>query len=106
MLNLVLGGMLYDLKDGVLSMDALHGEDYAKAQQELYEKEGKGIYGSPGMLMGFVSYASIVDKEELESTVKEIKSNSLAKTDFEKKQEQASLSPKSSFNLSTGRPGC
>lgn len=45
----VLGGMLYDLADGVVSMDALHGVDYAKAQQEIYEKTNKGPYGSPGM---------------------------------------------------------
>ncbi|KAL2357319.1 aryl-alcohol dehydrogenase [Cryomyces antarcticus] len=84
----VLGGMLYNLAPGVLSMDELHNEEYAKAQQEVYDKEKKGPYGSPGMLMGFVSYASVASPEELESTVKEIKENSLAKTKFEKAQEQ------------------
>ena len=84
----VLGGLLFDLKDGVQSMDALHGEDFAKAQQELYEKEAKGLYASPGMLMGFVSYSSIVSPEELEQTITEIQSKSLAKTKFEKAQEQ------------------
>ncbi|KAK5161562.1 hypothetical protein LTR16_012300, partial [Cryomyces antarcticus] len=69
-------------------MDELHNEEYAKAQQEVYDKEKKGPYGSPGMLMGFVSYASVASPEELESTVKEIKENSLAKTKFEKAQEQ------------------
>lgn len=29
-------------------MDALHGVEYATAQQEIYEKTNKGIYGSPG----------------------------------------------------------
>ncbi|TKA79948.1 hypothetical protein B0A49_01278 [Cryomyces minteri] len=84
----VLGGMLYNLAPGVLWMDELHNEEYAKAQQEVYDKEKKGPYGSPGMLMGFVSYASVASPEELESTVKEIKENSLAKTKFEKAQEQ------------------
>lgn len=86
----VLGGMLFDLAPGVLSMDALHGEEYQKAQQEIYEKSQNGIYGSPGMLMGFLSYASIVSKEELDSTIAEVKKNSLAKTKFEKAQEEVS----------------
>ncbi|KAK4996892.1 hypothetical protein LTR66_003596 [Elasticomyces elasticus] len=84
----VLGGMLYDLADGVISMDALHGAEFAKAQQELYDTKRKGMYGSPGMLMGFVSYASLVDKETLDATIEEIRNNSLAKTKFEKSQEQ------------------
>lgn len=48
--------MLFDPAPGVLSPDALHGEEYAKAQQEVYEQTRKGPYGSPGMLMGLVSY--------------------------------------------------
>lgn len=84
----VLGGMLFDLADGVLSLDALHDEEYAKAQQEIYDKTQKGPYGSPGMLMGFVSYASLVGKEELDKTVNEIQQNSLAQTQFEKDQEK------------------
>lgn len=79
--------MLYDLADGVISMDALHGEEYQKAQQELYEKTNNGPLGSPGMLMGFVSYASIVSKKTLDETISEIRKDSLAKTDFEKRQE-------------------
>lgn len=86
----VLGGMLFDLAPGVMSMDALHGEEYRKQQQEIYENTQNGLYGSPGMLMGFVSYASIVSKEELDSTVAEIRKNSLAKTKFEKAQEEVS----------------
>lgn len=83
----VLGGMLYDLAPGVLSMDALHGEEYQKAQQALYDKTNNGPLGSPGMLMGFVSYASLVDQKTLDQTISEIRKNSLAKTDFEKRQE-------------------
>ncbi|KAK3044688.1 hypothetical protein LTS18_000617, partial [Coniosporium uncinatum] len=69
-------------------MDELQNEDFAKEQQDVYEKSQKGPYGSPGMLMGFVSYSSIVSKEELDSTISDIMDNSLAKTDFEKKQEE------------------
>ena len=43
-----------------------------------------------GMLMGFVSYASIVSPETLEQTIKDIRKNSHAKTDFEKAQEEVS----------------
>jgi choline dehydrogenase-like flavoprotein len=46
----VLGGLLYDLKPGVPSLDAMHGAEYAKAQQELYEKTHQGPLGSPGMV--------------------------------------------------------
>jgi choline dehydrogenase-like flavoprotein len=87
----VLGGMLYNLKDGVKSLDELHNEDYAKAQQDIYDQTQQGPYGSPGMLMGFVSYASIVDRETLEDTVVAIRKNSLAKTDFEKAQEKVQV---------------
>jgi len=83
----VLGGMVYDLKDGLTSLDSLHNAEYAKAQQEIYNKTGKGPYGSPGMLMGFVSYASLVDKDTLEQTIREVREHSNAKTEFEKKQE-------------------
>lgn len=70
------------------SLDALHGVEYQKAQQEIYEKTNKGPYGSPGMGMGFVSYASIVSPEELEKTIAQIEKTSLAKTPFEKAQEK------------------
>lgn len=84
----VLCGVLYDLADGVISLDALHGEEYAKAQQEIYEKTNKGPYGSPGMLMGFVSYASLVSESQLDATVSEIRDKSLARTDFERRQQE------------------
>ncbi|KAK5092355.1 hypothetical protein LTR70_003958 [Exophiala xenobiotica] len=84
----VLGGLLFDLKPGITSLDALHGEEYMKAQQEVYEKTNGGPYGSPGMGMGFVSYSSIVSKDELESTISDIQQKSLARTPFEKAQEK------------------
>ena len=37
--------------------------------------------------MGFVSYASLVSNDKLNETIQEIRKNSLAKTDFEKRQE-------------------
>ena len=83
----ILGGMLYDLADGVTSMDAMHGAAYAKAAEEQYQKDHNGPLGSPGMLMGFVSYASLVDEQTVDNTIKEIRKNSLAKTEFEKRQE-------------------
>ncbi|OQO01177.1 hypothetical protein B0A48_13420 [Cryoendolithus antarcticus] len=84
----VLGGVMYSLADGVQSLETLANSDYAKAQQEIYEKSGKGPYGSAGMTMGFVSYASLVDKETLDQTIKEIREHSIAKTDFEKATEE------------------
>jgi choline dehydrogenase-like flavoprotein len=84
----VLGGLLFDLKPGVASLDDLHGADFAKASQDLYDKTHQGPFGSPGMMMGFVSYASLVGKETLDKTLQEIKDNSLAKTKFAKAQEK------------------
>ena len=83
----VLGGMLYDLKDGLQSLDSLHNAEYAKAQSEIYAKTGKGPYGSPGMLMGFTSYASLVDQQTLEKTIADVRKHSMAETEFEKRQE-------------------
>lgn len=96
--------MLYDLADGVQSMDAMHGDEYAKAQQEVYATGHNGPLGSPGMLMGFISYASLVDKATLEQTIDEVRKNSHAKTEFEKAQEELvvrQLSDPSFANLQT-----
>lgn len=82
---------MWDLQDGIEGFDSLHGEEFAKVHQEIYEKSGTGMYSSPGMLMGFVSYASIVSKEELDETIREIREQSLAKTDFEKAQEEVRI---------------
>lgn len=84
----VLGGLLFDLKPGVESMDALHTEEFMKAQQDVYETTQKGVYASPGMMMGFVSYASIASPEEVKQTIADIKKTSQAKTEFAKAQEK------------------
>ncbi|KAK5135767.1 hypothetical protein LTR08_004753 [Meristemomyces frigidus] len=105
----VLGGMVYDLKEGLQSLDSLHGAEYQKAQDDIYQKTGKGPYGSPGMLMGFVSYASLVSKEVLDQTISEVRANSLAKTDFEKRQEDVivrQLSDPNFANIQTFCIGC
>ena len=97
----VLGGLLFDLKEGIESMDALHGEEFMKMQQDVYEKTQKGPYGSPGMMMGFVSYAQVASDEEMKSTIADIKKNSLAKTDFEKAQEKVRQNGLSNNDLLT-----
>lgn len=105
----VLGGLLFDLDPGITSLDALHGEEYMLAQQKLYEETQKGPYGSPGMMMGFVSYASIVSPDELEDTISEIQQKSLAKTPFEKAQEKVivdQLRDPTFANLQTFCIGC
>lgn len=105
----VLGGLLYDLKPGIDCLDSLHGAEFMKAQQDVYEKTKKGPYGSPGMMMGFVSYASVASPEELESTISDIKKTSLAKTPFEKAQEKVivdQLRDPTFANLQTFCIGC
>lgn len=105
----VLGGVLYDLKPGITSLDALHGEEYMQAQQEIYKSKNSGPYGSPGMGMGFVSYASIVGKDGVEATIKEIQERSLAASAFEKAQEKVivdQLRNDTFANLQTFVIGC
>lgn len=102
----VLGGMLYDLADGVQSMDSMHQEDFAKAATEKYEQQKTGLLGSPGMLMGFVSYASLVGKEKLDETIKEIRKNSRAETDFEKRQEDVIVDQLSSEKFANIQTFC
>ncbi|KAK5124436.1 hypothetical protein LTR85_001653 [Meristemomyces frigidus] len=102
----VLGGMVYDLKDGLKSLDSLHGAEYQKAQDEMYKKTGKGPYGSPGMLMGFVSYASLVSKEILDQTIAEVRKDSLARTDFEKRQEDVIVKQLSDPNFANIQTFC
>lgn len=100
----VLGGVMYNLKQGIQSLDSLAGAEYNQAQEEIYKKTGTGPYGSPGMLMGFVSYASLVSKEQLDATIDEVRKNSLAETDFEKRQEDVivqQLANKNFANIQT-----
>jgi choline dehydrogenase-like flavoprotein len=100
----VLGGLLFDLKPGIASLDDMHNPGFAQAQQEVYDKTHDGPLGSPGMMMGFVSYASLVSKEQLDETLDEIKKVSTAKTKFEKAQEKVivdQLSDPTFANLQT-----
>ncbi|CAK4004037.1 Alcohol oxidase [Lecanosticta acicola] len=105
----VLGGVLYDLAPGLTSLDSMQGEEYQKAMSALYEKTNNGPLGSPGMLMGFVSYASLVDKPTLDATIAKIRKDSLAKTEFEKRQEDLivkQLSDPNFANIQTFCIGC
>lgn len=43
------------------------------------------------MLMGFVSYSSLVSEEKLKETISEIRSTSHAKTLFEMNQEEVDI---------------
>jgi choline dehydrogenase-like flavoprotein len=102
----VLGGMLYDLRDGLTSLDSLHGVEYAKAQEKIYKETNNGPYGSPGMLMGFVSYASLVDQETLDQTIKEVRQHSIAETEFEKAQEELIIKQLSDPNFANIQTFC
>ena len=83
----VLGGVIYECWSDVVYLDALHQEYYGGQQQNIYDTEHTGPWGSPGMCMGFVSYASIVSDKELKATIDKIRGSSLAQTPFEKAQE-------------------
>lgn len=43
----VLGGMVFECAPEVLSLDALHGDEYGQKQQMIYEREHTGPFGSP-----------------------------------------------------------
>lgn len=102
----VLGGVLYDLAPGLTCLDSLQGEEYQKAMSAMYEKTNNGPLGSPGMLMGFVSYASLVDKPTLDATIEEVRKNSQAKTDFEKRQEDVIVKQLSDPNFANIQTFC
>ena len=57
--------MLYDLKLGIQCLDSMYGVEYAAQQHALYKKTNNEPLGSLGMLVGFVSYTALVDKETL-----------------------------------------
>lgn len=105
----VLSGLLFDLKDGVTSLDALHDSKVAEAQHDLYLRTGTGPYGSPGMLMGFLSYSSVARSEDLAATLESVHATSLASTPFERDQEKMildQLQDPSFANLQTFCIGC
>lgn len=56
--------------------------------------------------MGFVSYASIVDPEELEQTIKEVREHSSAKTPFERAQEEVIVKQLSDPNFANIQTFC
>jgi choline dehydrogenase-like flavoprotein len=58
-----------ELAPGHFSMDAMADSGFVQQQMEVYMKDQSGPFASPPSLMGFVSYASIVSKEELQSTL-------------------------------------
>jgi len=100
----VLGGMIYECSSEHISLDHLSNDEYGAAQRAIYEKDKIGPYGSPGMCMGFVSYASLVSVSELEETIALVRANSTASTAFEKAQEQVlidQLSDPTFANLQT-----
>ena len=56
--------------------------------------------------MGFVSYASLVGKEVLDQTIADIRKNSLAETDFEKRQEDVVVKQLSDPNFANIQTFC
>jgi choline dehydrogenase-like flavoprotein len=57
------------LAPGHFSMDAMADRGFVQQQMELYMKDHSGPFASPPSLMGFLSYATLVSKEELRSTL-------------------------------------
>ena len=65
-----------ELAPWYFSMDAMADNGFVQQQMELYMKDQSGPFASPPSLMGFLSYASIVSKEELQSTLDTVSSAS------------------------------
>ena len=75
-----------ELAPGHFSMDAMADAGFVQQQMELYMKDQSGPFASPSSLMGFLSYASIVSKEELWSTLATISPNELSPSGVENVQ--------------------
>lgn len=81
----VLTASLYELADGVESLDTLQKPEVQAEHGEIYTRERKGALAAASCCMGFLPYASIVSPSELEKTCRKI-SHSSGKEPFQQKQ--------------------
>lgn len=81
----VLTGALYELADGVTSIDSLQKPDIQEEHFKSYEEDRTGALAATGCCMGFLPYSSLVSKEELDETCRKI-SESAGERPFRQKQ--------------------
>ncbi|GES58697.1 alcohol oxidase [Aspergillus terreus] len=87
----VLSGAVYELKDGVMSFDALRNPSVAQEHMDMYARDRTGILAAATSCMGFLPYSSLVSKEELEATCQKVLSVP-AETAFQQKQREQIVS--------------
>ncbi|KAL4890517.1 hypothetical protein BDV59DRAFT_184119 [Aspergillus ambiguus] len=83
----VLSGAVYELKDGIVSFDALRDPSVAQEHMDMYAKDRTGILAAATSCMGFLPYSSLVSEEELEATCQKILA-APAETPFQRKQRE------------------
>ena len=82
----LLTGALYELADGVDSLDSLQKPEVLAEHQKQYAADRTGAFASATCCMGFIPYSSLVSEEELEETCQKISSS--GNGPFEQKQLQ------------------
>ena len=81
----VLTSALYELADGVTSLDSLQKPNIQEEHLKSYENDRSGAFAATGCCMGFLPYSSLVSKEELDETCRKI-SESAGENPFRQKQ--------------------
>lgn len=81
----VLTGSLFELADGVMSLDSLQKPETQADHGELYSRDRTGALAAASCCMGFVPYKSLVSPTELEDTCRKI-SLSSGEGPFRRKQ--------------------
>ena len=83
----VFTGYVYKLVPGLETLDALQKPENLQKVQEEYMTKQTGPLSVASTAMGFLSYSSLVTKEQLEKTVESIR-NTPHQTPFQKKQRE------------------
>lgn len=80
-----LTGSMYELADGVESLETVQKPEVQAEHGKVYTRERKGALAAASCCMGFLPYATLVSPSELDGTCRKI-SHSSAKTPFQQKQ--------------------
>lgn len=83
----VVAGALYELEDGVSSLDSLKKPENAAQHEDQYGRDRTGALSSAPCCMGFLPYSSLVSSEELSETCRQI-SDAAGERPFRQKQFQ------------------
>ncbi|PLB40373.1 GMC family oxidoreductase [Aspergillus candidus] len=83
----VLTAAVYELSEGITSLDALRHPSILQEHVDMYAKDSTGLLASATSGMGFLPYSRLVSSAELERTCEKIL-DSPAQTPFQRKQRE------------------